>query len=176
MKTKNNIALIGFMGAGKTSVSKLLSEKLGKTLVSTDTCIETCEGLSISSIFKEKGEEYFRQMESRVLEDVCRQPNQIIDCGGGIVTRPQNLSIMRLNCLVIYLESRPEDLEARLKNHTNRPLYNAERSDKMIKLLESRQPLYRDAADITVSTHNKLCHEVCEEIENRLRKYENTSG
>ncbi|MFA5991994.1 MAG: shikimate kinase [Candidatus Doudnabacteria bacterium] len=176
MKTKNNIALIGFMGAGKSSISKLLSEKLGKPLVSTDACIETREGLSISHRFKENGEDYFRQMESKVLEDICQNPNQIIDCGGGIVTRPYNLSIMRLNCLVVYLESRPEDLENRLKNHTNRPLFNAERSDKMLKLLESRLPLYRDAADITVSTHNKSCHEVCEEIEDSLRKYENTSG
>ncbi|GMW04373.1 MAG: shikimate kinase [Dehalococcoides mccartyi] len=176
MKIKNNIALIGFMGAGKSSVSKLLSERLGKTLVSTDACIETREGLSIISIFKEKGEDYFRQMESRVLEDLCRQSGQIIDCGGGIVMRPPNLSLMRLNCLVIYLESRPEDLETRLKNHTNRPLYNAERLDKMLKLLESRLPLYRAAADITISTHNKSCHEVCEEIEDKLREYENTSG
>ena len=124
----SSIVLIGFMGAGKTTVGKELVKK-GFELIDTDAYIEACEKMSISDIIAQKGEYYFRQAETTALKTLLVQDKQfVISCGGGMPLREENRKLLKNLALVVYLRILPETVLARLKGHTTRPLLKGDDS------------------------------------------------
>ncbi len=153
--TEKSIVLCGFMGSGKSTVGKLLAEKLGRTFTDMDTYIESKANMTVSEIFSRFGEETFRKMETEAAEDLAEKPGQVIAAGGGTLLNPQNVSIFKRNSLVVLLDAPLSVIRERLKADTSRPLLNRPDRDKaMQKLYESRMPLYRSAADVTVFAGN----------------------
>ena len=165
-----NIALIGFMGAGKSVAAKRLSGLLKKELISTDQYIEKKEGRPIAQIFAEEGEARFRAMERAAVKEIGQKRNIIIDCGGGIVLNPDNIRDLKKNSIIIYLSASPEMVLKRIKDHKHRPLINVpDPLGKIKELLAQRLPLY-EQADLTIDTDNKTNAAVCDEILDLLKK------
>jgi shikimate kinase len=154
---KTNIALIGFMGAGKTRTGKTLAQKLRLKSFELDNIIEKKAGKSISRIFSEDGETAFRNLESEVVKDISAQENAVIACGGGVVLNKTNIDNLRKNAIIVYLETSPEIISFRLKaSGDKRPLLNTtDRERRIEELLKQRKPLYEQAADIKI-TINEL--------------------
>ncbi len=134
-----NIYLIGMMGTGKTTVGKLLAQKLGYRFFDTDELIEAVAGKKISTIFAEEGEESFRDLESKVLNEVSAYTRSAIATGGGIVRRQMNWSYLRQG-LIIWLDTDLTILQERLAQDQNRPL-----ASQLESLLNLRRPLYAQA-------------------------------
>ncbi len=161
---RNNIVLCGFMGCGKSTVGRLLSDKLGMRLIDTDSYIEKKENMTISRIFEEKGEEYFRNAEFEVCRELSTVSGRIISTGGGTLLKEDNVRELKKGGIVFFLNVSPDTVLARLKCDTTRPLL--QRPDKeaaVNELLSKRMPLYRKAADYTVNaeeTPRKICAEI----------------
>lgn len=164
-----NIALIGMMGAGKTTISKLLIQKLfGFIFVDTDEEIVKRENMSINDIFSLKGEDYFRKIESEILSLVLSNDNQIISTGGGIVKSKNNLENLKEKSKVFYLRASVDTLYNRVKNNTERPLLNnSDMFKKIVSLLDERKILYEQAHFI-VDTDEKSSDIVVQEIIEKL--------
>jgi len=147
-----NIVLVGFMGTGKTVIAKALSGELERKYVSIDHLIEEREGRSISSIFAESGEEYFRKVEKEMVKEVSRRAGQVVDTGGGVVLDDENMENLKRSGIVICLWSDPRTIWERTKAHSHRPLLEVEDPLKRIEvLLEHRRPFY-EKADFHVDT------------------------
>ena len=110
------IYLIGFMGVGKSTVGKGLSERLEYELIDTDELIEEKEGLSISSIFEKKGEDYFRELETDTIKELSSSDNIVVSCGGGIIKNEENVKLMKDSGRVILLTASPESIYERVKD------------------------------------------------------------
>jgi shikimate kinase len=171
---KTNIALIGFMGTGKTAVGDVLAKKLNKKLVELDSLIEQRAKKSIASIFKEDGEITFRQLEIEVTKEVATGKNQVIACGGGIVLNKINIDRLKEEAVVVYLMTSPEVIEARVSADGGvRPLLDKSNKALTIReLLEFRQPFYERAADIKIDNSKLGIEATAELIIARLKKYE----
>jgi len=162
--TTKNIILVGFMGAGKTVTARVLAERLGRTLVSTDDEIIAKEGRSINDIFRDSGEAYFRQVEQKVVRECSARSGLVIDCGGGIVLDQANMDALKTGGTVIYLKTSPDVVYARVKDQTHRPLLNVEDPLQKIRdMLQQRAPFYAQA-DHAVDTDGKSAEDVAEEI------------
>jgi len=134
-----NIYLIGFMGSGKTSVGTKLSGRLKRKFIDLDVFIESGEGKSISTIFKESGEEQFRSMEAGYLRETGGLDNHIIACGGGTPCWGDNMEFMKLNGYTIYLQMTPAALYSRLKTSMDsRPLISGMKSEELIRYIEMK--------------------------------------
>jgi len=171
---KTNIALIGFMGAGKTAIGKLLAEKLNKKLIELDSLIELKAEKPIARIFKEDGEIAFRQLEIEVTKDVARDKNQVIACGGGIVLNKINIDRLKEEGIVVYLTASPEVILQRVSaDNTVRPLLeNNNKTLTIRELLKFREPFYERAADIKIDTSKLDIESITEQIIARLKEYE----
>lgn len=153
--TEKSIVLCGFMGSGKSTVGKLLAEKLGCTFTDMDTYIENKANMTVSEIFSAFGEETFRKMETEAAEELAHKPGQVIAAGGGTLLSPKNVSIFKGNSIIVLLDAPLAVIRERLKEDTTRPLLNRPDRDEAIqKLYDSRMPLYRSAADVTVFAGN----------------------
>ena len=141
LRKKENIVLIGMPGSGKSVVGRILAEKTGKPLADTDDLIVRKAGKSIPDIFREDGEPAFRELESAVIRELSKQGGQIISTGGGAVLRPENVTALRQNGRLFWLNRSPEDLVPT----EDRPL--ADTQAKMKQLYLEREPVYRAAAD-----------------------------
>jgi len=163
---KSNIALIGFMGTGKTAVGRLLAEKLGKEFIELDVLIEKKAGKTIPEIFKQDGEIAFREREIEATREVGENENAVIACGGGIVLNQINVDRLRKHSVIVYLTASPEVILKRTSSDKDeRPLLVAEdKATKVERLLKFRQPFYERAADITVDTSELEVTEVVEQI------------
>jgi len=164
------IVLIGFMGAGKSSVGRMLARMTGLPRFDTDEMVAARFGRTISQIFEEYGEEGFREAETEMLRELSGQGRAIIVTGGGIVTRPENIGLLRALGTVVLLAADEQTLFGRISRRTNRPLLRTENPrGTMTGLLEKRLPLYRDAADVEVDTstlaHEEVAKLILEEIE-----------
>ena len=138
-----NIYLIGFMGAGKSTVGSLLADVLEYEFIDTDSLIEDEECMTINDIFKKKGERYFRDRECEVINRLSQMNNVIVSCGGGIIKNDNNIRLMKESGRVILLEVTPEVIYNRVKDSDNRPLLrNRKNIADITKLLEERMPLY----------------------------------
>lgn len=169
----HNIMLIGFMGVGKTTVSKYLSRILDLECVETDDLIVEKEGMSINRIFEEYGEEYFRNCESNIIISLQKRNRLVVSCGGGAVLREENVRNMKKSGKVVLLTATPETIYNRVKDSTERPILNNNMSVDFIKeLMERRSEKYLKAADVIVNTDNKTVKEVCEEIIPKLSEPE----
>jgi shikimate kinase len=168
---KSNIALIGFMGTGKTTVGKLLAEKLGKTFIETDELIAKRVGKSIHRIFEEDGETRFRELEREVIKEVTEMKNVVISCGGGVVLDRINIERLKMNAVLILLTTSPEVILKRTSNENGRPLLNAvSRLEEIKELLEFRKLFYNSAADFTIDTTNLEINEIVDKIINQVGK------
>lgn len=160
-----NIVLIGFMGTGKSSVSSYLKKAFDMDVIEMDQVIAQREKMSISDIFKTKGEEYFRDLETNLLIEMQSKKNTVISCGGGVPMRERNVAEMKKNGKVVLLTASPETILERVKNNHDRPLLEGNKNVGFIsELMEKRREKYEAAADLIVSTDGKSKKEICEEI------------
>jgi shikimate kinase len=171
---KSNIALIGFMGTGKTAVGKLLAQKLGKEFIELDALIEKKAGRSIPEIFRRDGEVHFRELEIEAVMEVSTQRNIVIACGGGVVLNTINIERLRKESVIICLTASPSVILRRTARDKNgRPLLNVtDRAQEINKLLEFRRPFYTHAADITVNTSRLNVDGVVARVLEILKDYE----
>lgn len=162
----NNIILVGFMATGKTTLGKLLANTLEFNFIDTDRSIEKKEGATISDIFNLKGEAYFREKESEILDSFISLKNTIISTGGGMIISVDNRKKLRNIGKVIYLESKPNWILTNLKrSKTTRPLLNEKDPiNKIIELLNKRKKYYEDVADVIVSVDEKSPNEIINNI------------
>lgn len=168
-----NIILIGFMGTGKSTVSEYLSKELKMDEVDMDALIVKREGISISQMFEQYGESYFRDKETQALIDVQKRNHLIVSCGGGIVLRDENVEHMKQNGRVVLLTATPKTIYERVKNSKERPILNSNMSVEYIaELMEKRRERYMQAADIVISTDGKSIPQICEEIISRIAAME----
>ena len=171
---KTNIALIGFMGTGKTVMGKALAEKLNKEFVETDALIERKAGKSIPEIFQQDGEMAFRELEIDVIKKVAQGQNLIIACGGGIVLNKINIDRLRQEAIIVYLTASPKVILKRTSdNREERPLLNvADKAAEIRELLRFRKPFYERAADIKINTSRLNIASVAKQIINKLKEDE----
>ena len=164
-----NIVLIGFMGAGKTSISEYLKTLFAMDVIEMDQIIAEREGMSIPDIFATYGEEYFRNCETELLKKMQSRKNVLISCGGGVVLRECNVEQMKKNGRVVLLTASPEEVYERVKDSDDRPVLAGRKNVKGIaELMEARREKYEAAADIIVNTDHKTVLQVCEELVQRL--------
>jgi len=159
-----NIVLVGFMGTGKTVVAKGLAKHLKREYLSLDELIEKREKRRITEIFAESGENYFRNIESQVVKEISDKENLIIDAGGGVVIREENVSNLKKNGILFCLKATPEVILERTKKISNRPLLNViNPKEKIEELLKIREPFYK-RADYFIDTSNLSISEVVNKI------------
>lgn len=169
-KLTGNIALIGFMGTGKTTISQALSRITGFEEVDVDKYIVDNAGMEISDIFEKYGEQYFRDLETKALQEVQDRKGQIISCGGGAVLRDENVEILKQGSVIVLLTATPETIFDRVKNHTHRPILNNDMSLEHVKeLMDKREPRYQSVADIKVNVDDNdrvmACYDMLRKLE-----------
>ena len=174
---KTSIALIGFMGTGKTVVGKAVAEKLGKDFVELDVLIEQKAGKSIPEIFQQEGEVAFRELEIEVAKEVSENKNQIIACGGGVVLNKINIDRLKKDSVIVYLTASPRVILKRVSDDGGeRPLLQVTNPALTIQeLLRFRKPFYEQAADIRIDTSRLDIGAVAEQIINRIKQVEDFS-
>lgn len=159
-----NIVLLGFMGTGKTAIGKRVAEQLEMEYLDIDDLIEKEAGMSISEIFSRFGEEYFRNLESKIAGKVSEYENKVIAAGGGIVLRKENLDNLRQGGVLICLNARPEVILERTKKEHHRPLLEVGYPLETIKeLLTYRAPFY-DRADHSLDTSDLTIEQAVEAV------------
>ena len=164
-----NIVLIGFMGAGKTSISEYLKTLFAMDVIEMDQIIAEREGMSIPDIFEVHGEQYFRDLETNLLIEMQSRKNVVISCGGGTPLRECNVVEMKKNGRVVLLTASPETIFDRVKDSHDRPVIENNKNVPFIAdLMEKRRAKYEAAADIVINTDGKSIIEVCEELVQKL--------
>ena len=159
-----NIALIGFMGAGKTSVGRLISEQLGFDYLDTDEMIQSRTSRTIADIFSKDGEPAFRKLEEEIVAELTALERTVISTGGGLPVNSKNLASLKTHALVVCLWASPEKIWERVRNQTHRPLLNApDPKGKIRELLAEREPFYRQA-DVLLNTDSRPVREVAQQV------------
>lgn len=164
-----NLALIGFMGTGKTSVGRLVAEQLHFDYLDTDEMIQSATGRTIAEIFKADGEKNFRALEEKAIAEISARTKTVIATGGGSPTNPKNLASLKTHALVVCLWASPEKIWERVKNQTHRPLLHDENPQAKIReLLAAREPFYKQA-DVLLNTELRSAREVAQQIVHQFR-------
>jgi shikimate kinase len=165
MERGNAIVLVGFMGAGKSSVGRTLARVTGLPRFDTDEMIAAHFGLTVAEIFKKHGEEEFREAETEALRELAGKGAAIVVTGGGMVLRPENRRLLRELGPVIHLWADEETLFTRISRRSTRPLLRTENPRAtVVELLQKRLPLYREVADAEVDTTRLSHDEVAERV------------
>jgi shikimate kinase len=163
-RTVHNLALVGFMGTGKSSVGRLAAEHLGFAFIDTDELIENETGKSIPQIFAQQGEAAFRQLERDMVHTLRARRETVIATGGGLVADPSNLASLKSHALVICLWASPETIWERVRAQTHRPLLQTpDPAAKIRELLEQRAPAYRQS-DVLIHTGFRSAKEVAQQV------------
>ncbi len=162
------VFFVGFMGAGKTSVSRKLARMCGLTAVDMDTYIERQEGKTISDIFAEQGESGFRTIETQVLRKLSKGAPMLVGCGGGVVTIPENREILKESGCVVFLRVSAYEAKDRISDLSTRPLFN-QMEDAEKRNLE-RLPLYLEVADVEIDTAGKNVSAIAREVRRELQR------
>lgn len=157
------IVLIGFATSGKSTVGAILAKHLNLNFYDTDLLIEQAEHTSIQQIFTERGEEYFRQLENNILQQLCNVDNAVIALGGGSVLC-SNFSTLAQNSTVVWLQVNAESVVTRLQGNNTRPLFSGQPPEKISQLLDKRTPLYQAASNFAVDTNCHTPKEVAQQI------------
>lgn len=166
---QNNIFLIGFMGAGKSTVADRLSQNMTRKLIEMDEMLADRAGMPIAEIFEQFGEAYFRKMETQLLIDLQQERHVIVSCGGGAVMREENVSYMKECGKIILLTAEPETIYERVRYSTGRPILNGHMNVEYIReLMEKRRGRYEAVADIKVATDGQSVDEICAKIQKKL--------
>jgi shikimate kinase len=176
-RVPGNIFLVGLMGAGKTSVGKVIARRLGKSFYDSDHEIERATGVKVPVIFDIEGEAGFRAREARTLAELVARPDIVIATGGGAVLSAANRTLLADHGTVVYLHAAPEDLWARTRHDKNRPLLRT--SDPLARLKElydERDPLYRAVADIVLDTGSQSLISLAHKLEHRLLQHREPPG
>lgn len=164
LRTIHNLALVGFMGTGKSSIGRVAAEQLHFEFVDTDELIENNLGKTIAQIFADEGEASFRKHEQNIVAELAGRRNLVISTGGGLVVNPDNLASLKTHALVVCLWASPEIIWERVRPQTHRPLLQTpDPLGKIRKLLSQRAPFYRDA-DVLVNTDLRPPKEVAQQL------------
>lgn len=164
-----NIFLVGLMGAGKTSVGKILARRLGKTFYDCDQEIERATGVGVPVIFEIEGEAGFRAREAKMLAELVRRDDIVLATGGGAVLAEPNRRLLAERGTVVYLRAAPQQLWLRTRRDKNRPLLRtADPLARLEQLYAERDPLYREIADIIVDTGNQSPARLAYQLERSL--------
>lgn len=170
MHESNNIFLIGLMGAGKTTVGRILARQLHKTFVDADREIEKRTGVAIAVIFEFEGETGFRAREAAAIGEFVLRDNVVLATGGGAVMNPANRALLAQHGKVVYLHAQPADLFQRTRRDRNRPLLQtADPQAKLAELYALRDPLYREIADVVVDTGRQSAGKLASLLMERLQ-------
>ena len=170
-KDADNIFLVGPMGAGKTTIGKVLSELVEMEFVDSDREIEASTGADIPWIFDVEGEAGFREREVRMIDELSRRNNIVLATGGGAVMSKKNRKRLQKRGVVVYLRASIDQQIERTSRDRNRPLLQTPDPAQTIReLMELREPLYQEVADIVVDTHRRNARGVSKEIHRQLRK------
>lgn len=168
---KESIFLIGPMGAGKSTVGRHLAEKLHYDFVDTDHVIERKTGASIPMIFDIEGEAGFRNREAAVIDELTQLPETVLATGGGAVIKAENRKHLRSRGFVVYLKSTVHALLQRTKHDRNRPLLQTDNPKQVLtNLIEVREPLYMEVADLVIETEQVSVHKVVKKILEKLEE------
>lgn len=163
------VFFIGFMGAGKTSVSRKLARMCGMAAVDMDTYLERREGKKVKEIFAEAGEESFRAVETDVLRELAAGEPRLISCGGGVITREENRAVLANSAyFVVYLQVTADEAAGRISDTGTRPLFNNLEAARA--RCEERLLLYESVADATVNTHGKTIAHIAHEVRKILEQ------
>jgi shikimate kinase len=166
-----NIFLVGPMGAGKSTIGRQLAQSLGYEFQDSDQEIQRRTGVDIATIFEFEGEEGFRNRERQVIEELVQQDNIVLATGGGAVMVAENRQQLAARGFVIYLHCSPEQQYARTARDRNRPLLDTEDPQQRLRdLMAEREPVYRQVADMVVSTERRGTSSVVKEIRRRLEE------
>jgi shikimate kinase len=164
-----NIALIGFMGTGKSAVGKLLAEMLGMIYVDSDEEITKFLGCNISDLFAELGEKRFREIEKDTVHRLARLDGAVISCGGGVANDPENVAILQKTSKIVLLTASPEEVLRRTSGDISRPLLNTDnRLTRIIEIMKVRNSSYLAAADQVIDTNNSTPKEVVNQVLKQL--------
>ncbi|WP_299226265.1 shikimate kinase [Sulfurihydrogenibium sp.] len=163
-----NIYLVGFMGSGKSTVGKILAEKLNMNFIDIDKLIEEKEGMKIKDIFEQKGEGYFRELERKQIEAVVKQEGLVVSTGGGLGANLDNMNLMKKNGDVVWLDVSLNTVLDRLKNDQDRPLLK-QPTEKIRQLFEERKNVYR-LANIRINADKKTPSQIVEEILTKIKR------
>jgi len=172
-----NIILVGMMGAGKTSVGKLLARRLGKAFYDCDHEIERATGVKVAVIFEIEGELGFRAREAKTLAELAHRADIVLATGGGAVLSADNRKLLAGNGVVVYLRAAPADLWGRTRHDKNRPLLQtADPLTRLEQLYAERDPLYREVADIVVDTGSQSLGRLAHRLEHQLLQHQSNAG
>lgn len=169
MKHPKNIFLVGPMGAGKSAVGRQLARALHLSFMDSDDEIESRTGVDIPFIFEKEGEAGFRKREAAAIDDLTKMDGVVLATGGGAIVDPESRSRLGGRGYVIYLYTTVDQQYARTSRGRERPLLeNGDRRETLEKLLDSRDPLYREIADLVVPTDGRKVHSVAKEIIDKI--------
>jgi shikimate kinase len=164
MRRIQNIALIGFMGTGKSSVGQMVAAQLHFTFLDTDHVIEARAGKTISEIFAQQGEPAFRELERNIVGELVSRKKTVISTGGGLPANPENLASLKTHSLVVCLWASAEKIWERVRSQTHRPLLQEpDPLAKIRSLLADREPCYREA-DVLLNTEMRSLKDVAQQV------------
>ena len=169
---QKNIILIGYMGSGKSTIGEKTARSLNIQFLDTDVLVEQQEGITISELFEQKGEAYFRTKETEVLCHLRKeQRKMVLATGGGLPMKEENQALLKELGIIVYLKAKPETLEERLKGDTTRPLLKEGDLRKKIEtMLMVRNPVYEKVADIVLETDAMSIYETICYLEKLWKK------
>lgn len=162
------VFFVGFMGAGKTSVSRRLARLCSIASIDMDSYIERRDGRRIRDIFAEDGEGFFRDLETQVLREMTQGESALVSCGGGVVLRPENREILREGGFVVFLKVGADEAKSRISDPSTRPLLGDAEAAR--KTNAERLPLYEEVADAVVDTSGKGVTALAYQVRSILRK------
>ncbi len=161
-----NIVLIGYRGTGKSVVGRIVAEKLGREYVGMDAKIVEGAGISIPAIVEKEGWPGFRDRETRLARDLAGRDSIVIDCGGGVIERPENMEALRSHAVVIWLKASVGVIVERISDDTERPALVEGKTftEEIAEVLERRTPLYRDSSHHEIDTDSLTPEETADRI------------
>lgn len=170
-----NIALIGFMGSGKSTVGRFVASQLHFEFLDTDEIIQQRTCMEINSIFAESGEAAFRALEQALVKELASKERTVISTGGGLPVNPENLASLKTHALVVCLWATPEKIFERVKESTHRPLLkDTDPLGRIKSLLSQREPFYRQA-DVLLNTDQRPLREIAQHIMAQFRQARNNA-
>ena len=167
-----NLVLVGMMGAGKSTMGRVLAKHTGKLFVDSDVEIQERTGVTIPHIFDVEGEDGFRQRESSAIQDILEGNNVVLATGGGAILSGYNRAVLQGAGIVVYLQANVNELWQRTRHDKNRPLLQTENPHaKLTELFEQRDPLYREIADVVIQTGKQSVHSLMLHLVDKIEAF-----